>query len=186
MTGVTVAGLVLVAVLVAGGPAAARLRKVLGRAGSPPDALDTAATDLPLLIDLVAAAMSAGAPPSTALELAADAVGGSLAAHARQVVARLRLGSDWPEAWRGAPAALEPLRRTLELAAAAGAPAAGLLLGTSIELRRRRRRAAEVAAQKLGVRLVLPLGLCALPAFLAWAVLPVVLSLTGQLLDAPP
>jgi len=30
--------------------------------------------------------------------------------------------------------------------------------------------------------MVLPLGLCVLPAFVAWAVVPVVLSLAGRLL----
>lgn len=75
------------------------------------------------------------------------------------------------------------LRRALGLAVSTGAPASGLLQETAADLRRRRHRQAQAAAARLGVRMVLPLGLCSLPAFLAWAVLPVVLSLAGRLLS---
>jgi pilus assembly protein TadC len=39
-----------------------------------------------------------------------------------------------------------------------------------------------VAANRLGVRLVVPLGLATLPAFVLWAVAPVALGLAQQAL----
>lgn len=142
--------------------------------------------DVALLADLVAAALDAGSPPRVALEAAGDAVGGPLGAVAAQVAGRLRLGSDWPGAWAGAPELLAPVRRGLQLAVDGGAPAADLLRGGADEVRRREARSAQVAAQQLGVRLVLPLGLCALPAFLAVGVVPVLLSIGGQVLAEVP
>jgi Type II secretion system (T2SS), protein F len=138
--------------------------------------------DPALVLDLVAAALSAGAPPEAALQLVGDAVGGSLGRSVTAVAAHLRLGSGWDRAWADAPEALTPLRRTLALAGTTGAPGAGLLRDAADDLRRRRDRQAQAEAARLGVRMVLPLGLCALPAFVAWAVVPVVLSLAGRLL----
>ena len=37
----------------------------------------------------------------------------------------------------------------------------------------------ERAAEELAVRLVMPLGLCLLPAFVCWGVIPVVMALLG-------
>jgi pilus assembly protein TadC len=48
-------------------------------------------------------------------------------------------------------------------------------------LRRRRNREAEKRAAALGVRLVIPLGACALPAFVCLGVVPVLLSLLPTL-----
>jgi pilus assembly protein TadC len=45
--------------------------------------------------------------------------------------------------------------------------------------RRREGAAARVAAARLGVQVVLPTGLCLLPAFVLLAVVPLVLALLG-------
>ena len=50
------------------------------------------------------------------------------------------------------------------------------LLAASFYLSRR----AERAAESLSVQLVLPLGLCSLPAFVCWGVLPVVMGLVPE------
>ena len=44
-------------------------------------------------------------------------------------------------------------------------------------MRRAQYRRAERAAEALAVQLVLPLGLCFLPAFMCWGVVPVLMSL---------
>ena len=49
------------------------------------------------------------------------------------------------------------------------------------ELRDSSRRRQQEAAAALGVRLVLPLGVCILPAFLLLSVVPVVISLLSDL-----
>jgi tight adherence protein B len=66
------------------------------------------------------------------------------------------------------------------LAAGAGVPIAALLRG---EARLRRRRAAvdaRIRAESLGVTLLLPLGLCILPAFMLLAVAPLLLSILAS------
>ena len=52
-----------------------------------------------------------------------------------------------------------------------------LMNQTAEQVRRAQFRRAERAAEALSVRLVLPLGLCCLPAFMCWGVLPVLMSL---------
>ncbi|WP_299035959.1 type II secretion system F family protein [uncultured Pseudokineococcus sp.] len=142
--------------------------------------------DPALLLDLVAAALDAGAPPLAALEAAGSAL--ALTSSSREDeelrgrCALLRLGAGWDEAWLGATAALVPVRDALGLALRAGAPGADLLRDAASEVRRRRAREAQRRAQALGVRLVLPLGACALPAFVAVAVVPVVVSLAQEVL----
>ncbi|WP_167585334.1 type II secretion system F family protein [Kineococcus rubinsiae] len=146
--------------------------------------------DVPLLLELTAAAVTAGLPPGTAVEEALAAVEstrpGPLAdpsAVALQgVCAQLRLGADPRTAWAGAGPDLAPLADALLLSALAGAPAADLLLSAAGQARRERRRAAQEAAARLGSLLVLPLGLCTLPSFLLLGVVPVVLTLAGSLL----
>lgn len=130
-----------------------------------------------LVLELVAAALAAGAHPAAALSVAGDAVGGTEGAALRSVANRLHLGAGEVTAWRSGPRCGDPLRRALALSSRSGAPASELLRRAAAELRRARRREREAAAQRLGVRMVLPLGLCALPAFAAWGVVPVVLGL---------
>jgi pilus assembly protein TadC len=71
------------------------------------------------------------------------------------------------------------------LAERTGASAAVVLVAAASDARSARQRRAVVAARRLGVLLVLPLGLTTLPAFVLMGVAPVVLGLAGQLLQAP-
>ena len=64
------------------------------------------------------------------------------------------------------------LDEPLELSRAAGVPAAELLRSAADEARRDARAAAQAAAARLGVVLMLPLGACILPAFFAIGVVP--------------
>ncbi|MDR6691585.1 tight adherence protein B [Microbacterium sp. 1154] len=66
--------------------------------------------------------------------------------------------------------------RTLELATRAGVPAAELLRGNAWIARYRARTDGRVAAAKLSTRLLVPLGVCTLPAFLLIAVVPAALA----------
>jgi len=62
----------------------------------------------------------------------------------------------------------------------AGVPAAVLLRSEARERRRDARADAERSAERLGVLLMLPLGVCILPAFLLVGVVPLVLSLLSS------
>lgn len=185
MTALVVGVLVAAAVMVAGRPR--HLSAALGRPD--PDAIGDdgreaagAEPDPALLLDLCAAALSAGMPVALALQVAGQAAGGQLGRRCDLVGATLLLGADHEHAWAGAPTELDSVRRGLQLVSAAGVPGADLLRGAAVAERARERLQAEALAQALGVRMVLPLGLCALPAFAAWGVVPVVLSLAGELL----
>lgn len=144
--------------------------------------------DVALVCDLVAAAVGAGLPPGRALEAALDALaaeGFAEDAVLRRAAVRLSWGAD-PDEFAAVLAgcgAWDDLAETLLLSARTGAPAATLLSSAAASRRARRRWEVEAAAGRLAARLVLPLGLCTLPAFLLLGVVPVVLTLAGQVLS---
>jgi tight adherence protein B len=73
-----------------------------------------------------------------------------------------------------------PALRILRLAESAGAPATELLTASARQRRRSDRAERRRAAAALGVRLMLPLGVCVLPSFLLLAVVPLLLSLLSS------
>lgn len=134
--------------------------------------------DASLLLDLLGSMLQAGLPVSRALEVVAPAAGPSARTLVR-VAAALRLGVAWESAWpsldRGT--ALAELKDSLHFAVGTGAPSAELLFARARQLRRARHRELERRAAALGVRLVVPLGVCSLPAFLCLGVIPVLLAM---------
>ena len=66
----------------------------------------------------------------------------------------------------------------------AGAPVAELLRAEARRLRRAARAAGAARAAALGVRLMLPLGVCVLPAFVLLGVVPLVISVVSGTLGA--
>jgi tight adherence protein B len=74
-------------------------------------------------------------------------------------------------------------RAMLRLASSAGAPAVDLLTASAGQRRRTARAEARSAASALGVRLMVPLGVCVLPSFLLLAVAPLLLSLLSSTTD---
>ena len=136
-----------------------------------------------LVADLVAAALGAGVAPSAAVLAVADsltrvdgaAVGSAgLAAELRRLGAGVRSG-DLQLA--GTAPELASLREAVAFAVRTGTPAAEPLRHAATEMRRAREAAAAAAANRLAARLVLPLGLAALPGFLLLGIAPVVLHL---------
>lgn len=100
--------------------------------------------------ELVAVALAGGASIDRALQLVAEssATGGSEAR----------------------------VRAVLELSRAAGAPAAELLRASAAQDRHAARVQGRLRAAKLSTRLLIPLGVCTLPAFLLLGVAPLLLS----------
>ncbi|MBF4602431.1 type II secretion system F family protein [Curtobacterium sp. VKM Ac-2884] len=72
------------------------------------------------------------------------------------------------------------LREVLDLARRAGVPAAGLLRRAAEDVRDDAAAAGLTAAERLAVRLVLPLGVCILPAFVLVGVVPVVVGVLSS------
>ena len=137
--------------------------------------------DVPLIADLVAACLGAGAAMPDALRAAAAASPDADAA-CRPIADRLAAGAPAEEAWADwlSRPELAPMARACVRAAESGA-------ATTQELRRagdriRSQRRAELArrAQRAGVWVVLPLGLCFLPAFVLVGIVPFAIGLFGR------
>lgn len=111
--------------------------------------------------ELMWIALSGGASPATARLRLADAIAETRAEWV--TFDSLRDG--------------RPLDRALSTAMSAGVPASGLLLEAASDARARTQTELEREAERLGVRILLPLASCILPAFVLLGVVPVVMSL---------
>lgn len=147
--------------------------------GDPRALAEAAVDDVPLLLELLGAALDAGLSLSGALELVARVATPTIRVNLARVVAGLQIGASWEHSWAGVRhvEALAELHAALGFAALTGAPAAPLLYAEAAQRRRQAQRGAEKRAAALGVKLVVPLGLCSLPAFLCLGVVPVVLAM---------
>jgi tight adherence protein B len=110
--------------------------------------------------------------PGELHDLVAIGLGAGLSISASQGLAREVLGR-----LRQPPGEDAEVERVLHLARRAGAPAAELLRSAARRERRAARARARSEAAQLGVRLMLPLAVCVLPAFLLLGVMPIVLGL---------
>lgn len=142
--------------------------------------------DSALLLELAAAMLRAGQSlAETVYELACLADEETQKDSLLEVSRGLSHGLPWAAAWqraelvlgREAPASLVALQNCLENLADTGSPTAHLLDSAAERERRLASRQAEKAAAKLSVKLVVPLGLCSLPAFICWGIVPVMIAL---------
>ncbi|SDT27178.1 type II secretion system F family protein [Microterricola viridarii] len=113
------------------------------------------------------------------VELAAIAMTGGMAAERARALAA-------GAAERYLPAAggieLAVVDAVLALSRRAGVPAGELLRSEARQARLRERSAGQQRAARLGVSLMIPLGLCVLPAFMLLGVLPLLLSVLSSTL----
>jgi Flp pilus assembly protein TadB len=146
-----------------------------------------AVSDLPLCADLLAAALRGGVPVDRAAEAVADAFGGPLGARLGRTARSLRLGGEPAEAWSHLSdvAGAERVVAAAIRSSSSGGALAGALLRLADDLRADRSVAAEAAARRAGVLIVLPLGLCFLPAFVLAGLVPVVVAVLGDVLANP-
>lgn len=152
--GAVAAGLVLIMV-------ARRWMRRLVRAAAPP------APTVGLALDLLAVAAGGGGSPEAAAALVMAEVCQALPAPTIGV-------DDTPS--RDA-AHLDTLVR---LSRAAGAPLGELARAEAAETRNRARAESRESAERLAVRLMLPLGACILPAFLLLGVVPMLMGLLSS------
>jgi Flp pilus assembly protein TadB len=143
------------------------------------------AGDVQHVVDLLSAAVSAGASPAYALhEVAAlcDDVTAETLSHWSR---RLRWGSEPSEVWTDMAAheQLGALGQALLRSATSGAPVAASLDRLAEDERARHRGAVESRVRQIEVRASAPLGLCLLPAFVLLGIVPLVAgAVTGLVL----
>lgn len=170
------------------------LRRVRQRADATPNGADTATRpaedslglDASLLLELIATLQETGLSLSASLKQLAKV--DPVHSHVLSAVSqRLTTGLSWKDAWTWADAntldpAMVQLKDTLAVVTVAGAPSADILRAAAARARRTEFRRAEQSAAKLAVKLVVPLGVCSLPAFICLGVLPVLMSLIPTML----
>ncbi|KPH21445.1 MULTISPECIES: type II secretion system F family protein [Rhodococcus] len=144
-----------------------------------PDPLAVAAS-----LDLLGACLRAGLPVSAAITAMASTAPKPMADSLRRVADLLALGADPDAAW--SEAALDPDTEALARMARRSARSGSSLSSSMAELAERSRGDAEdlaaAAAERAGVLISGPLGLCFLPAFIALGIVPVVIGLATTVL----
>jgi Flp pilus assembly protein TadB len=137
---------------------------------------ESVARQIPAALDLVAACLSAGAAPAHAMAAVGAAFGGEVGAVLVAVARLAMLGAPIETAWSGcfSDQRWAPIARAVIRAHYSGAALTDVLVHLADDRRRALRADAQAAAQRAGVRAVLPLGVCFLPAFVLVGVVPVV------------
>lgn len=115
-------------------------------------------------------ALSGGAAPQIAIRRVADQIDQTAAA-----------GRDAPWLTLSALCEAGPTQQAVRLAATHGTPAGPMLLAAASAERARVLNELEQEAERLAVRLLVPIALCVLPSFIALGVLPVLLAVLGSL-----
>lgn len=153
-------------------PAAVRRRK------------ERRATELPLVLDLLAVCLRAGTPLVTALETVAAALPGSFSTDLAVVAGLQRLGCGAAAAWSELvdDPDLGPVARAVSRSAESGARLAAAFERLAADRRSALAAAGEARARRAGVTAMAPLGLCFLPAFVSLGIVPIVLSLAEEVL----
>ncbi len=145
---------------------------------------ESATAALPFALDLLGAVLRAGLPVAGAVELVAGEVGGALGSRLAQVAEALARGAPPARAWT--PLVELPgggrLATVVVRAADSGAALSSAFGRLADDLRGYAASRAQARAQRAGVLLVLPLGLCFLPAFVVAGVVPVIVAVLGDVL----
>lgn len=134
--------------------------------------------DTPAALELLAAALAAGLPARRAAAEVVALLDGPVAEDLGSVLAAIDLGAGDAAAWRALSqhpqlgGAAVDLARSVE----SGTMLVEALLHHANDARRDRRAALEVSARAVGVRSVLPLMTCFLPAFLLLGIVPTLVS----------
>jgi pilus assembly protein TadC len=153
-------------------------RRQRGAIADPVDALGLAAG-----WDLLAACLRAGLPVPTAVRAVTGDLPKQAAAALRATADLLALGSDPVAAWTPAlncPATAE-FARGARRTARSGTALAVVAADAAHGLRDAAGDTAEAKAQRAGVLITGPLGLCFLPAFVCLGIVPVVAGLAAEL-----
>lgn len=153
--------------------------------GTRPDPLAVASC-----LDVLAVCLASGMAVSSAAAAAAPSAPPPLARVLRRAADLLALGADPAIAWSVPPelpaadAQIDALLRLARRSAASGAALAGGVADLADQCRHDSAHAAAAAAERAGVLIAGPLGLCFLPAFVCLGIVPVVAGLARNVLQS--
>jgi pilus assembly protein TadC len=189
------AALLAVALWIGPGPSVVRARagiragayrRVVPRPRRGPDPLAVASS-----LDVLAVCLEAGMAVSTAAAATAPSAPPRLAAVLRRAADLLALGADPAVAWSVSPDPTGPadeqidaLLRLARRSASSGAALARGVAELADQSRHDAAHAATAAAERAGVLIAGPLGLCFLPAFVCLGIVPMVAGLAGDVLQS--
>ncbi len=134
--------------------------------------------------ELLAACLRAGVPVPMAVRAVAEGLGEPAGPALLRTADLLALGADGTQAWSPALecTATARLAKAARRSGRSGTALAESLTRLATEVRADAREQAEARAQRAGVLIAAPLGLCFLPAFLVIGVVPVLIGLAGGLM----
>lgn len=164
-----------------------RTRRPRPRPARGPDPLGVASS-----LDVLAVCLAAGMAVSTAAAATAVSAPPRLARVLRRAADMLALGADPSAAWsspRDLPAGsvdaqADALLRMARRSASSGAALAEGVAELAAQSRHDAAHAATATAERAGVLIAAPLGLCFLPAFVCLGIVPVVAGLAGRVLQS--
>ncbi|OBG28310.1 hypothetical protein A5764_25875 [Mycobacterium sp. 852002-51057_SCH5723018] len=186
--------LLAIALWIGPGPSAVRARAGLrGRAHRPPPpppAGGAAPLAVASSLDVLAVCLEAGMAVSAAAAATAPSAPPKLGRVLRRAADLLALGADPAVAWSNSPDAppvdahTEALLRLARRSASSGAALACGVAELADQSRHEAAHAATAAAERAGVLIAGPLGLCFLPAFVCLGIVPVVAGLARDVLQS--
>ncbi len=183
--------LLAVALLCGAGPSAVRSRAAMpaGRSQAPapkpggPDPLAVASS-----LDVLAVCLAAGMAVSTAAAATALSAPPMMAQILCRAADLLALGADPAVAWSAASDSVDPqidaLLRLARRSSASGVALADAVAGLATQCRQDAGHAAAASAERAGVLIAGPLGLCFLPAFVCLGIVPVIAGLAGDFMQS--
>jgi pilus assembly protein TadC len=135
--------------------------------------------DVALLVDLLASCLAAGVTPADAADATAAVATGPRGRSLLAVAGRLRAGEPPRDAWSvwSADPELAAAARACTRAAGSGTSVAAELTRAATRIRRARAALTQRRVAAAGVWIVMPLGLCFLPAFVLLGVVPIAVGL---------
>lgn len=163
----------------------ARPHRPRSRSARGPDPLAVASS-----LDVLAVCLTAGMAVSSAAAATAPSAPPKLAGVLRRAADLLALGADPAVAWSTdlpagtIDAQADALLRLARRSASSGAALADGVVALAVQSRDDAAHAATAAAERAGVLIAGPLGLCFLPAFVCLGVVPVVAGLAGNVLQS--
>ena len=136
-----------------------------------------------LACDLIGVALAAGLPMRVAVREAVPALPDEVASPLRRTLREVELGVDEEAAWRALSdePGWGPVARDVARSVRSGVSLSGLLTEHARRARAQAHAAELVRARQAGVRGVMPLVLCFLPAFMLLGVVPLFGAFVGEL-----